>query len=132
VAAPTPSTVVRVSTVDYSERATAVTVTLVATPAVAPAVCSATLVQPANADLDLLCDTIENITGGAGNDTLIGGNGPNELVGGDGLDSIVGNDGDDILEGGSATNTDANILIGGPGIDVCYGGASNVKTTCEF
>lgn len=121
-----------IDTVDYSDRTAGVNVTLVGTTASGLLTCAATAQGSATVELDLICESIENATGGSGADTLTGGAGANELVGGDGLDTLLGAAGDDILEGGSASNTDANILTGGAGIDVCYGGTANVKTTCEF
>jgi Ca2+-binding RTX toxin-like protein len=53
---------------------------------------------------DTLID-IENVTGGAFNDTLIGNSGSNTLRGGGGDDSLDGGLGSDRLEGGAGTNT---------------------------
>ncbi|MBT7082342.1 MAG: hypothetical protein HN929_12930, partial [Chloroflexi bacterium] len=52
------------------------------------------------AGMDLLT-SIENITGGSGNDTLIGDSGGNMLVGGAGSDTLVGGLGADTLTGGA-------------------------------
>jgi Ca2+-binding RTX toxin-like protein len=48
---------------------------------------------------------IENVTGGAHNDTIIGSTGSNTLRGGDGDDTLDGGTGNDRLEGGNGTNT---------------------------
>lgn len=48
---------------------------------------------------------IENVTGGAHNDTLVGSTGSNTLRGGDGDDTLDGGTGNDRLEGGNGTNT---------------------------
>ena len=56
---------------------------------------------------------IEDITGGAGGDTLIGDAGPNVLSGGGGNDTIDGGDGADALYGERGTNT----IDGGAGDD---------------
>jgi serralysin len=53
---------------------------------------------------DTLID-IENVTGGAHNDTIIGSTGNNTLRGGDGDDTLDGGTGNDRLEGGNGTNT---------------------------
>ena len=56
--------------------------------------------------------TIENVTGGSGNDT-INGRRPNTLRGGGGIDAILGGGGDDIIYGGGGDDT----LNGGAGAD---------------
>lgn len=61
---------------------------------------------------------VENVFGGAGNDTLIGDAMDNLLVGGDGDDLLDGRDGADILSGGAGEDT----LIGGAGDDILIGG----------
>jgi Ca2+-binding RTX toxin-like protein len=72
--------------------------------------------------------SIENITGGTGNDkfwgtagdnTLTGETGNDLLDGRDGNDTLVGGEGDDILIGGNGLDT----LVGGAGIDNLDGGA---------
>lgn len=49
--------------------------------------------------------TIENATGGSGNDTLTGNDGSNSLDGGSGNDTLKGGSGNDTLEGGSGNDT---------------------------
>jgi VCBS repeat-containing protein len=49
-------------------------------------------------------NSIENVTGGSGNDTLIGDDGANRLAGGGGSDALYGLGGDDTFVGGSATS----------------------------
>lgn len=56
----------------------------------------------------------ENISGGAGAETLIGNAGDNIITGGLGADSIVGGNGNDTLTGGGQSDT----LSGGKGDDV--------------
>jgi Ca2+-binding RTX toxin-like protein len=57
--------------------------------------------------------SIENITGGSGNDTLTGDGNPNRLSGGDGADIIVGGvDTGDTLIGGSDASTDTLTYAG--------------------
>lgn len=60
---------------------------------------------------DILID-MENLEGGAGNDTLIGNAGSNVLT---------GNGGNDLLDGGAGADT----LVGGAGNDMLKGGADN-------
>jgi Ca2+-binding RTX toxin-like protein len=57
--------------------------------------------------------TIENASGGSGNDTLIGNEAANILAGGAGNDRLSGNGGDDVLIGGAGADT----LTGGAGAD---------------
>ena len=63
--------------------------------------------------------TIENLTGGAGNDALSGDAFPNVLSGAPGDDLLAGAGGDDRLDGGDGADT----LTGGPGADVLDGAA---------
>ncbi|MBB5696539.1 calcium-binding protein, partial [Muricoccus pecuniae] len=58
--------------------------------------------------------SIENATGGEGNDTLTGTSGANALTGGGGNDSLTGGDGADTLDGGLGIDT----LVGGLGNDL--------------
>ena len=60
---------------------------------------------------------IENVTGGASNDTLIGDGGPNLLIGGPGLNVLDGGAGDDQIYGGD----DRDVITGGPGNDRLFG-----------
>jgi Ca2+-binding RTX toxin-like protein len=55
----------------------------------------------------------ENVTGGAGNDTLIGDDHDNHLVGGSGNDTLIGLGGNDILDGGYGSD----LMDGGVGDD---------------
>ncbi len=64
-------------------------------------------------------DSVEDVTAGAGDDTLSGTDVTNILDGGAGNDTLSGNGGDDILRGGAG----ADILLGGAGADVLEGGA---------
>ncbi len=57
--------------------------------------------------------TIENATGGSGNDTLTGNSVGNTLNGGTGNDTLDGGAGNDTLIGGAGIDT----LVGGTGID---------------
>ena len=49
--------------------------------------------------------TIENATGGTGNDTIYGNDSNNTILGNNGNDSIYGSAGDDSLDGGAGTDT---------------------------
>jgi Ca2+-binding RTX toxin-like protein len=62
-------------------------------------------------------NSIENLTGGSGNDVLIGDALGNILAGGAGADVLYGQGGDDVLIGGSAPAGSTNQLWGGTGID---------------
>ena len=66
-------------------------------------------------DTDTLI-SIENLTGGSGNDTLIGNDQDNVLIGGAGADSLSGGGGNDVIIGGSGKDR----LSGGGGNDVIY------------
>ena len=57
---------------------------------------------------------VENLTGGAGNDTLGGDAGDNVLIGGGGDDRLIGYGGYNILSGGAGRD----IYVGGAGVDV--------------
>jgi Ca2+-binding RTX toxin-like protein len=63
-------------------------------------------------------DSIENLLGSTGNDTILGDNGANGLFGFNGNDTIFGRDGADMLDGGSGND----FLIGGAGVDSFNGG----------
>lgn len=60
--------------------------------------------------------TIENATGGGGNDTIVGNNVANVLTGNAGDDSLAGNGGDDTLIGGLG----ADSMAGGVGNDLYF------------
>jgi len=69
----------------------------------------------------LILGTVENATGGAGNDHLTGTSDlaiGNTLIGGPGYDILQGYDGSDDLDGGE----DRDLLIGGGGADTLLGG----------
>jgi len=56
---------------------------------------------------------VDNVTGGAGNDTLTGNDEANTLIGGAGTDKLYGGDGDDTLSGGAGNDE----IYGGDGDD---------------
>jgi Ca2+-binding RTX toxin-like protein len=70
-------------------------------------------------------NSIENLTGGSGTNTLVGNGGANVLTGGSGIDYLYGQGGDDILIGGGAPAGSTNQLWGGEGNDT----ASYAATT---
>lgn len=65
--------------------------------------------------------TIENVTGGSGNDALSGDGNQNVLTGNGGNDSLMGGIGDDSIAGGAG----ADVIEGNPGADILDGGADN-------
>lgn len=65
--------------------------------------------------------TIENATGGSGNDAIIGNSVNNVLSGLAGNDTLAGGNGIDTLFGGSGND----LLYGGAGVDQLVGGAGN-------
>jgi Ca2+-binding RTX toxin-like protein len=69
------------------------------------------------AETDEVDDTVENVTGGAGNDVLVGSPAANVLTGGAGNDELYGGDANDTLYGGDGTD----ILVGDAGGDTLYG-----------
>ena len=62
---------------------------------------------------------VENVTSGAGDDTLRGSSVSNKLIGNNGDDTLAGFGGDDTLGGGGGND----ILKGGVGKDILLGGA---------
>jgi hypothetical protein len=62
-------------------------------------------------------DSIENLTGGSGTNTLVGNGDANVLTGGAGIDYLYGQGGDDILIGGAVPAGSTNQLWGGQGSD---------------
>jgi Ca2+-binding RTX toxin-like protein len=75
---------------------------------------------------DNVGSTVEDVTGGAGADTLVGNSSDNEFDGGAGDDAISGGDGNDGLSGGAGRDT----IDGGAGRDdmVGGGGADTLKS----
>lgn len=89
----------------------------------------------ASGENDSIDPSIENLTGGAGNDRLTGNSADNEIVGGLGNDTLTGGDGDDILEGGPNGNSESNVLDCGDGGDVAYNrgnGPGAKQIDCEL
>ena len=89
---------------------------------------------------DTVAGDVENVIGGAGDDTLTGDGGPNTLIGGGGSDELHGGggndvllglaalfndnpgpDGDDTLDGGAGTD----LLFNSPGADTFSGGTGS-------
>src|SRR5215831_18238646 len=74
--------------------------------------------------------TIENVTGGSGNDAITGSAAANVLTGGAGNDSITGSAVANVLTGGAGNDSilagaGNDIIIGGLGNDTMNGGAGN-------
>lgn len=65
--------------------------------------------------------TIENASGGSGNDVLLGNAVANTLTGNDGNDTLFGRGGNDLLIGGEGADT----IFGGDGVDVITLGGGN-------
>ncbi len=74
----------------------------------------------ASGESDVL-DSIEDVIGGSGDDTLTGDDGQNRLTGGEGADTLVGLGGPDELSGGGGRD----IVAGGAGNDTMAGDADN-------
>ena len=100
-----------VDTVDYSSRTADVTVT-----ADGPGTTSGEVGEGDQVD-----PTVENVTGGAGNDTLTGNAGANTLRGGPGNDTLIGEAGADKLYGSGGSD----VLDGGADADVYTAGGGN-------
>ena len=94
-------------TVTYAARITPVKVTL-----------DGSADDGADGEGDNVGTDVEDVIGGAGNDTLVGNPSDNQLEGGPGDDAISGGDGNDGLIGGSGRDT----LDGGAGRDDLEGG----------
>jgi Ca2+-binding RTX toxin-like protein len=82
-----------------------------------------------DADTDTLV-SIENVSGGGGNDWLTGDGGGNRITGGAGNDILSGGAGNDFLSGGSGDDILAgddgdDSLSGSAGVDTLSGGAGN-------
>jgi Ca2+-binding RTX toxin-like protein len=73
----------------------------------------------AGTEQDTFAGTLENLTGGAGNDLLQGTETANVLTGGAGNDGLVGRGGADALTGGAGND----VLLGGAGTDALAGDA---------
>jgi Ca2+-binding RTX toxin-like protein len=112
-----------VNTLDYSERDSSHAVTVDLTALVTQV--------GQSGELDVVTSgTIQNIRGGAGNDTLTGDTGANIIWGGAGDDTINGGDGNDALygEAGDDTihgNNGDDFISGGAGANSLYGDAGN-------
>jgi Ca2+-binding RTX toxin-like protein len=96
-------------TANYGSRTNAVGVNL-----------NATADDGESGELDKVMIDVENVTGGAGADTLTGSTSNNVLDGGGAIDTISGGDGDDTLRGAAGND----ILTGGNGNDTFDEGAA--------
>ncbi len=86
----------------------------------------------APADLRDIYNSIENLTGGSGNDSLEGDGLANTLTGGTGSDLLFGGDGDDLLFGGTISTGIANQLWGGNGIDTANYLGETARVTADL
>lgn len=91
-----------------------------------------------NQPRDNVTETVENLIGGGGGDTLTGSNASdNRLDGGGGADVLTGRDGLDRLEGGSGSDIftpsdGGDVFEGGDGIDfLFYFGAEALEITLD-
>jgi len=113
-------------TVDYGLRVAAVTVTV-----------DAPAGDGEEGEGDVVRFDVENVTGGAGNDTITGSWGPNALLGGPGTDRLTGGPGADLLDGGAgidllyARDLTPDTVRGGDGIDATQTDAADVTTGVE-
>jgi len=102
-----------VDTATYAGRTLAVTVSI-----------DGVALDGESGELDNVKADVENLIGGAGNDTLTGSASNNSLTGGAGSDTLNGGAGDDVFLEGAAANG-ADTFNGGTGIDrVDYSGRS--------
>jgi Ca2+-binding RTX toxin-like protein len=74
----------------------------------------------ANGEHDDVQADIENVTGGAGGDTLIGSSAGNILIGGEGNDDLSGAGGNDTLDTEDGRTAGEDNLDGGPGDDTIF------------
>ena len=105
-----------VDSVDYSARTEDLTVTMDGTAAN----------DGESGEADNVKSDVENLTGGAGDDTITGSSGANEIFGGAGDDVIDGAAGNDTLDGGADDDT----LSGGAGDDLLDGNTGDNDLTC--
>ena len=94
-------------TVDYSSASASLTITI-----------DGRANDGARNERDSVALDVENVIGGAGNDTITGSPSVNEIDGGAGNDTITGANGNDVIDGGSGNDS----LVGGVGNDVIDGG----------
>ena len=107
-----------VDTLDFSAATEMVTVDLAAGRA-----------EGVNTDTDTIVN-IENVEGGAGDDTITGDDGDNSFSGGDGDDGIAGGGGDDVIDTGAGDDfatggTGNDVILGGFGDDGIFGDDGN-------
>ena len=86
-------------------------------------------------ETDLVTITVENLTGGSGNDTLTGSTGPNVISGGAGNDVIVAGAGNDKVSGGTGNDkitgaAGADNLNGDDGTNICDKDATDTVANC--
>ena len=106
-----------VDTADYSDKTTAVSVTLNGSSDVSVYV---------NGSIEDTIRNIENITGGSGADLLVGDALANTLLGNSGIDTLKGGLGNDILDGGIGVDT-ADYSDKTTAVRVTLNGSNNVS-----
>jgi Ca2+-binding RTX toxin-like protein len=80
-------------------------------------------------ELDVIATDVEDLTGGAGDDTLTGNAADNQLEGGPGTDTLFGLAGDDLLDG----NAGSDVLDCGAGdADINLDATVGSATGCEL
>jgi hypothetical protein len=111
-------------TVDYSSASASLTITIDGRPN-----------DGVRNERDSVALDVENVLGGAGNDSITGSTAANELDGGTGNDTITGGSGDDLIDGGAGNDRiiggiGNDTLDGESGIDQVDGGAGT--NTCSW
>lgn len=114
-----PAATPGIDTLDYSERAGAVTVNLLSLDCTV----GGTVVGEVGECDIVTSGSIRNIRGGSGADTLTGDAQDNVIWGGNGNDTISGGEGNDSLYGGVGVDT----INGGAGNDYVCGGAGSAN-----
>ena len=80
----------------------------------------------------LTLNTIENVTGGAGNDTLVGNAQNNVLIGGAGNDTLNGGAGADTMAGGLGNDTYIVDNLGVTVTELLTAGTDLVQSSVDF
>jgi Ca2+-binding RTX toxin-like protein len=90
---------------------------------------NAATVGQVNADVIQTIGSIENITGGSGNDYIVGTSGNNVINGAAGTDYIVAGDGDDTIVVAGTAEEASDVYLGGNGADTLRATADTVFST---
>jgi Ca2+-binding RTX toxin-like protein len=92
---------------------------------------NAATVGQVNADVIQTIGSIENITGGSGNDYIVGNSGNNVINGAAGTDYIVAGDGNDTIVVAGTAEEAADVYLGGNGTDTLRATADTVFSTTD-